>query len=110
MFAAAGLNAGEVDGALVQPGDLQLIAAPTDFVGINHYTNVLVYADDGDDGRSWGGVRMDHVQPAPTSFGWSNTPAALTDVLTRVSKEFSALPIFVTENGASFNDYVDPER
>ncbi len=108
VFAAAGLNAGEVEGALVQPGDLQLIAAPTDFVGINHYTNVLVYADDGDDDRTWGGVGIDHVQPAPTSFGWSNTPAALGAVVTRVSKEFSALPIYVTENGASLNDYVDP--
>ena len=112
VFAAAGLNAGEVEGALVQPGDLELISAPTDFVGVNHYTNVLVYAggdgDEGDDGRSWGGVRMEHVGPAPTSFGWSNTPAALHDVLARVNKEFSPLPILVTENGASFHDYVDP--
>jgi beta-glucosidase len=108
VFGPDGLNAGEADGALVQPGDLALISAPTDFVGVNHYTNVRAYAGDGDDGRSWGGVRIEQVEPTPTSFGWSNTPSALTDILTRVAREYSPLPIHVTENGASFHDYVDP--
>jgi beta-glucosidase len=104
VFAPAGLAAGETDGDLVRPGDLDLIAAPTDFVGINHYTNVLAHADAG----RQGGIRIEQVAPTPTSFGWSNTPDALRDVLTRVSKEYSPAPIVVTENGASFNDYVDP--
>jgi beta-glucosidase len=104
VFAPAGLVAGETDGDLVRRGDLDLIAAPTDFVGINHYTNVLAYADAG----RQGGIRIEQVAPTPTSFGWSNTPGALRDVLVRVSKEYSPAPIVVTENGASFNDYVDP--
>ena len=29
-------------------------------------------------------------------------------MLTRVSREFTQLPLYVTENGASFDDYVDP--
>ncbi len=108
-FAADGLNAGEADGALVQPGDLALIAARSDFVGVNHYHNFLASAPSGDGDGSPAGLTVEPVPPTPTSFGWSNTPGALRDLLVRVSRDFSPLPILVTENGASFNDYVDPE-
>ena len=30
---------------LVQPGDLDLISAPADFAGVNHYTNMVARAD-----------------------------------------------------------------
>jgi beta-glucosidase len=100
-----GLNTGEMTGGLVQPGDLGLISAPTDIAGINHYTNMIVRADP----AAPNGVAWEHVSPTPTSFGWSDTPEALTAVLRRVATEFTALPIFVTESGASFHDYVTPD-
>jgi len=40
-----GLTADEVADGLVRPGDLALISAPTDFAGVNHYTNMIVRAD-----------------------------------------------------------------
>jgi len=30
-------------------------------------------------------------------------------VLLRISREYSGLPVYITESGASFDDYVDPE-
>jgi beta-glucosidase len=72
-----GLAAEELPGTLVQPGDLEIISAPTDFAGINHYTNMIVRADP----TAPDGVAASHVEPAPTSFGWSDTPDALTRVL-----------------------------
>ena len=30
-------------------------------------------------------------------------------MLVRVSSEYTKLPLYVTESGASFHDYVDPE-
>jgi beta-glucosidase len=90
----------------VRPGDLDVIAAPTDFAGINHYQRVLVRHTDG-------AGMLDAVEtpaePATTSFGWSVTPDAFTAVLRRVADEFTTLPIYVTESGASFHDYVDPD-
>ncbi|WP_307000412.1 glycoside hydrolase family 1 protein [Arthrobacter sp. V1I7] len=99
---ATGEDAGPRD--LVQPGDLAIISAPGDFAGVNHYTNMLVSAGPGDGAApNW-----THVQPAPSSFGWSNTPEALKAVLKRVASEYTGLPLYVTENGVTFHDYVDP--
>jgi beta-glucosidase len=36
------------------------------------------------------------------------TPDALYGVLARVQRDYPAIPLYVTENGASYNDYVDP--
>jgi beta-glucosidase len=88
----------------VLPGDLELISAPTDFAGVNHYQRVVAWHD----ATLPFGVGERAAEPATTSFGWSVIPDSLTAVLTRVSREFTALPLYVTENGASFDDYVDP--
>lgn len=89
---------------VVQEGDLAIIAAPTDFAGVNHYQRVIASHDESQPF----GVAERAAEPATTSFGWSVIPASLTAVLTRVSREFTSLPIYVTENGASYDDYVDP--
>ncbi|WP_026554535.1 GH1 family beta-glucosidase [Arthrobacter sp. 35W] len=98
---ATGEGAG--GGDLVQPGDLALISAPGDFAGINHYTNMLVAAGDDTGTPNW-----QHVRPTPSSFGWSDTPEALKTVLKRVASEYTSLPLYVTENGITLHDYVDP--
>jgi beta-glucosidase len=74
-------------------------------VGINHYQRVITWSDEGG-----GYLRLGErpAEPATTSFGWSVIPDSLSNVLIRVSREFTALPIYVTENGASYDDYVDP--
>jgi beta-glucosidase len=104
-FAAQGLTEAETDDGLVRRGDLALISAPGDFAGVNHYTNTLVAADP----DAWNGARMIQVEPAPTNFDWSDTPEALSAVLQRLAREFTGLPLYVTENGATFTDYVTPD-
>ncbi|QSB12876.1 beta-glucosidase [Natronosporangium hydrolyticum] len=104
-FGGHGLTDDETGDGLVRPGDLALIAAPTDFVGINHYTNTRIQHDP----AVAGGVRMIQVAPTPTTFGWSDTPDALREVLLRVARDYSPLPIYVTENGATFADYPTPD-
>ena len=98
-FAGLGLD------DLIRPGDLDLIGQPTDFAGINHYQRVVAWHD-----VTAGYLEVSErpAEPATTSFGWSVIPQSLTTVLTRVADEFIRLPIYVTENGASFSDYVDP--
>lgn len=90
---------------VVLEGDLALIATPTDFAGVNHYQRVIA----SDDETQPFDVLEVAAEPATTSFGWSVIPASLTAVLKRVAAEFTTLPIYVTENGASYNDYVDPD-
>ncbi|GAA3869913.1 GH1 family beta-glucosidase [Tessaracoccus defluvii] len=94
------------DPELVRDGDLALISAPGDFAGVNHYTNVLIRADDE---SPFHGYRMIQVEPTPTSFDWSDTPEALHALLLQVSREYTDLPLIVTENGATFHDYPTPD-
>ncbi len=95
----------ETDGfAFVRPGDLAAIHAPLDFLGVNYYTPTYIAA--GRDGSpSW------RPPPGPTTaMGWSIDPAGLHETLLRVKTEYSGnLPLYVSENGASFRDYVNPE-
>jgi beta-glucosidase len=91
---------------LVHPGDLGIIATPLDFAGINHYQQVVVRDD-----PEGGAARATETPTGTehTSFGWSITPSALTRVLQRVAREYTNLPLYITENGASFTDYVTPD-
>lgn len=86
-------------------GDLAIVSAPTDFAGVNHYQRVLASHDPSVEHFA---LRQTAAEPATTSFGWSVTPDALTAVLRRVATDFTTLPLYVTESGASFHDYVDP--
>jgi beta-glucosidase len=92
--------------AVIRPGDLDVISAPTDFAGINHYQRVIAWHEPGGGPLDLG---ERPAEPATTSFGWSVIPDSLAQVLERVAREFTSLPILVTENGASYHDYVDPD-
>lgn len=90
----------------VLPGDLELIGAPTDFAGVNHYQRVVVAHSPGSGPLD---LTETPAEPATTSFGWSVLPDSLAAVLQRVAAEFTSLPLYVTENGASYHDYVGPD-
>jgi beta-glucosidase len=90
----------------IQDGDLTTISVRQDFAGINHYHRVVASHDGSVEHFQ---VSSAQAQPATTAFGWSVIPDSLAQVLLRVSREYTALPIYVTESGASFHDYVDPD-
>ena len=97
----------------IHDGDLETIAAPIDFLGINNYTSPLVAADD-NGGRSQI-VRRQGVEH--TDMGWEVVPDGLHDLLVRVHSDYAPKAIYVTENGAAFPDVRghdgsvdDPER
>ena len=90
--------------AFVHPGDLAAIHTPLDFLGVNYYTPTYIAAER-DGSPAW------RPPPGPTTaMGWSIDPAGLHETLLRVKTEYSGnLPLYVSENGASFRDYVNPE-
>jgi beta-glucosidase len=93
------------DFAFVRDGDLGAISAPLDFMGINYYEQHRV-ADDPADPR--GSVKLPDPGPL-TAGGIGIHPDGLRAILVRVSRDFTDVPLYVTENGAAFHDYVDPE-
>jgi beta-glucosidase len=87
----------------VEAGDLDEIAVPIDFLGLNYYTSVAVSADDPD---AEGVVLPEGPDQPPnyTEMGWEITPDALTEYLVKLNDEYAPASIVITENGASYSD------
>ena len=103
--------------ALVADGDLNLIGAPVDFIGVNYYSPIFLRAGDpGDLRRNETYARCQVpgvVEYAPeelerTSMGWLVDPSGLHQILTEVSERAPGVPLYVTENGCAAEDYVNP--
>jgi len=85
---------------VVQDGDLEVIAQPIDFLGVNFYRPNLVTATD-DSVLLLREVPQDREQ---TAMGWPIVPEALTELLLRVKRDYGDRPLVITENGAAFDD------
>ena len=85
-------------GPPVRDGDLNTIAAPLDFLGINNYSRNVVRA--GPDGRP-----VVVLPDGPlTDMGWEIRPQGLYEVLMRLHRDYGAPRLIVTESGAAFPD------
>ncbi len=94
------------DFSFVAPGDLEIIGTPIDTLGVNYYEQHIVQADLKDPER--GAIILPPDGPT-TAGGNGINPSGLTELLVRVKAEYTQLPLYVTENGVTFHDYVDPE-
>jgi beta-glucosidase len=108
----------------VRDGDLQTISAPIDALGINYYSRHVVTgapSANGSDGHGGGaGTEGSPWVGSPavgfvsrglpvTAMGWEIDAAGLTEVLTRVHRDYPDVPLYVTENGAAFDDRPGPD-
>lgn len=89
---------------VIKEGDLDIMSAPLDFLGVNYYTPEFVeHAPEGE----WPNARsVEHPEAEKTAMGWEVYPQGLTDLLLRVNKDYG-VPLYVTENGAA---YPDPDK
>jgi beta-glucosidase len=102
-------RAGPLD--MIRAGDLETIAQPLDFLGVNFYRPNLLAAGD----SPVLGVREVEQDAERTAMGWPVVPEALTELLLRLKRDYGDLPLLITENGAAFHDRlegdaVDDER
>jgi beta-glucosidase len=102
---------------LVHDGDLELISAPLDFLGLNYYRPHYVRRGDWSDLHAGETPLLEHpgfVEFNPpsvprTTMDWLIEPDSLYRMLTRVTAQAPGLPIYITENGCAADDYVNPE-
>ncbi|MFJ5986063.1 GH1 family beta-glucosidase [Lentzea sp. NPDC092896] len=98
----------------VQEGDLKTIAAPIDFLGVNYYSPMLVGHGTTPSPSAY--VGSEHVRHLDggrprTSIGWEVDAGGLFDLLLRLDRDYPAIPLYITENGAAFDDEVhDADR
>ncbi|MFT4285105.1 MAG: GH1 family beta-glucosidase [Protaetiibacter sp.] len=109
---------------VVAPGDLELIRGSADFLGVNYYHRETVSVlppevelrQEAPTSRETGspfpasdGIHW-HPSGAPvTAMGWEVEPDGLTELLERLQRDYTGpagVPMFVTENGAAFDDVV----
>ena len=85
----------------VRDDDLTVIAAPTDFLGVNYYAPMYVAAGPAPTGVAFAGPPPDI---AVTGLGWPIQPEVFLFTLRRIQDEFYPGPIVIAENGAAFPD------
>lgn len=109
----------QVAGPDIQDGDMDLISAPIDMLGINYYSRNLVQIKG--DPEQDGIEAVQEINSIPgskyTAMNWEVYPQGLTDILSWVHNEYHPRSIMITENGSAYEDnwngdgYVsDPER
>lgn len=104
------------DMSFVKDGDLETISTRLDWLGINYYSSFVVRGLDapaepvpGARPTPWIGTEdVEIVQTGlpQTHMGWDVVPEGLTSTLVRVATDYDAPPIFITENGAAYDDVV----
>ncbi|CAM4284630.1 GH1 family beta-glucosidase [Vibrio agarivorans] len=85
---------------MILEGDLDIISAPVDYIGINYYSRNLVHFNE------QGDVQKVIPEGAECTYiGWEIYPQGLRDLMVRLNERYDNLPpIYITENGAAGND------
>jgi beta-glucosidase len=86
----------------VQQGDMDIIGAPLDFLGINYYFRTNVVSD-----GKHGYLEVDLEGVERTQMGWEVYPDGLRHLLVGFHRDYANLPpIYITENGMATDDEV----
>ncbi|WP_411698609.1 GH1 family beta-glucosidase [Conyzicola sp.] len=110
----------------IEPGDLDIISTPIDALGVNYYHGeaLTVHPVELEMSTAAPSERPKRSPfPAPegiywklrdlplTAMNWEVQPEGLTRLLRRINDEYTgtAVKLYVTENGAAFDDVVAPD-
>jgi beta-glucosidase len=92
----------------IEPGDMEAIAAKTDFLGVNYYFPETIA-----NAPSHGPLDAKVLPPKPdvekTAMGWEVAPEGLSNLLVRIQNDYRPGPIYVTENGSAYEDAVSAD-
>jgi beta-glucosidase len=92
---------------VVRPGDMEAIAAPTDFLGVNYYFPETIAHADGA-----GPLATRVLAPSgvdTTALGWEVAPQAMAELLVRIERDYHPGAMYITENGSCYDDVVDAQ-
>jgi beta-glucosidase len=98
-----------IDRSCVQEGDMEIIAAPLDALGINYYYPTVVKAAASESPLPFDMVPMEG--PEVTAMGWPVVPDGLRDLLAEFRQRYGRdlPPVLITESGAAFPDVLDEQ-
>ncbi len=95
----------QVQPHFVKAGDLETIATPTDFLGVNFYTRHVAR------GPAEGNLppTITTERSEFTEMGWEVAPRSLFRLLNRLHFDYQVPSIYITENGAAFADQLSAD-
>ncbi len=85
--------------------DMSIVSEPLDWLGVNYYTRGRWYQDRHLADPDLGDVVAAGGPLPKTQMGWEIFPKGLRNTLVRIHNDYSKLPIYVTENGMSWDDH-----
>jgi beta-glucosidase len=97
----------------IEPGDLEAASAPIDFLGVNYYNRNVVAAGGP---PPFGNHLVKPEGSEYTAMGWEVSPEGLYKLLVKLKDEYAPRAMYITENGAAFDDQLvngevhDPRR
>lgn len=109
----------------IQPGDLEAISTPIDLLGVNYYHGELVtgrpqptaepVVNEAAPPSASPFVAAEGVSSVPrglpvTGMGWEVQPEGLRRLLNRLHRDYTGpagVPLYITENGAAYDDVPD---
>jgi beta-glucosidase len=88
---------------VVQPGDMEIISTPLDFVGVNYYSRSVV--------RYLPFVHSMPVRPRGSQYSqmWEIYPGGIYDLLLRLHTDYERPNWIVSENGIPVHDLVEAD-
>ncbi|WP_228180347.1 GH1 family beta-glucosidase [Streptomyces anulatus] len=95
--------------AWIQDGDMDLISAPLDALGVNYYNPTRIKAPAAPDGLPFEEAPIEGYRR--TAFDWPVVPDGLRELLVTLKDRYpTALPpLYITENGCSAEDVLTPD-
>lgn len=91
----------------VKPGDMEIIATPVDFLGVNYYTRGIARSSNEREKENEPIVVFPNDEH--TEMGWEVYPQGIYNILGRLHFDYAFPAIFITENGAAFQDEIGPD-
>jgi beta-glucosidase len=109
-YPAAFVGSNPLEQMGVRSGDMELIRAPLDFLGINYYRRTMISAKPPGQGEDATGVHSFDGHEGPlTDFAWEVWPDGFYELLMRFTREYNRPVMEVTENGCSYLDGPDEQ-
>jgi beta-glucosidase len=91
------------------PGDLEAIATPTDFLGVNYYYRQVVRSDRLSEDENAPRTVIEAPRAEWTEMDWEVYPQGMWELLVRLHLDYAPSRLYITENGASWSDGPDED-
>lgn len=91
----------------IRSGDLSLMKQDMDFLGINYYSRGILRGAEDAEGQKPPAVTIDPVDI--TDMQWEVAPQGLRDLLLRLQHEYQPKALYITENGAAYDEGPDAD-